>query len=213
MQWALIGIAVVALLLAYVVWQGMRAALKYRELAAAGDIPTIRLIIDEALAEWRSARPPKGLPLVVWLGVQTMEVVDVGPDYVHVSCNAEGEYKMVEGRWVETKSPLQEAMAIAAKATEMLLYDLPHLKLERVMVDVYTTYRDPDTVGARRERILACNARRQDACQVDWDEWTPQQITDRLGARYHLGEHGQALPLSANGETAQPPVGGPQAAL
>ena len=211
MQWALIGIAVVGMILAYVVWQGMRAANKYRELAAAGDIPTIRLIVDEALAEWRSGRPPKGLPPTVWVGVQTMEVVDVGPDYVQVSCSAEGEYKMVEGRWLETKSPLQEAMAIAAKATEMLLYELPHLKLDRVVVDVYTTYRD--AAGARRERILACDARREDARQVDWDEWTPQQITERLGGRYRMGEHGQALPLSPNGETAQPPVEGPQAAL
>jgi hypothetical protein len=211
MQWALIGIAVVGIILAYVVWQGMRAANKYRELAAAGDIPTIRLIIDEGLAEWRSARPPKGLAPAVWVGVHTMEVVDVGPDYVHVSCNAEGEYKMVEDRWLETKSPIQEAMAIAAKAVEMLLYELPHLKLDRVLVDVYTTYRD--AAGARRERILACNARRQDARQVDWDEWTPQQITERLGARYRLGEHGQALPLSPGGEAAQPPVEGPQAAL
>jgi hypothetical protein len=211
MQWALIGIAVLGLFLAYVVWQGMRAANKYRELAAAGDIATIRLIVDEAMADWRSGRPPKGIPPAVWLGVQTMEVVDVGPDHVHVTCSAEGEYKMVESRWLETKSPLQEAMAIAAKVTEMLLYELPHLKLSRVLVDVYTTYRD--AAGARRERILACDARREEARQIDWDEWTPQQITDRLGARYRLGEHGQALPLSPNGETLQPPVEGPQAAL
>ena len=211
MQWALIGIAAVGIMLAYVVWQGMRAANKYRELAAAGDIPTIRLIVDEALAEWHSGRPPKGLPPTVWAGVQTMEVLDVGPDYVHVSCSAEGEYKMEEGRWRETKSPLQEAMVIAAKATEMLLYELPHLKLARVVVDVYTTYRD--AAGVRRERILACDARREDARQVDWDEWTPQQITERLGALYRLSEHGQALPLSPNGETVRPPVEGPQAAL
>jgi hypothetical protein len=211
MQWALIGIAVFGVILAYVVWQGMRAANKYRELAAAGDLPTIRLIVDEALVEWHSGRPPKGLPLAVWAGVQSMEVVDVGSDCVHVSCSAEGEYKMVDGRWLETKSPLQEAMAITAKTTEMLLYELPHLRLDRIVVDVYTTYRD--AAGVRRELILTCEARREDAREVDWDDWTPQQITERLGARYRLGEHGQALPLSPNGETAQPTVEGPQAAL
>ena len=140
-----------------------------------------------------------------------MEVLDVGPDHIHVSCSAEGEYKVEEGRWRETKSPLQEAMAIAAKATEMLFYELPHMKMTRVAVDVYTTYRD--AAGARRERILACDARRDDARQVDWDDWTPQRIAERLGARYRLGEHGQALPLSPNGETVQPPAEGPQAAL
>jgi len=211
MQWALIGVAVVGVLIAYVVWQGMRGAMKYRELATAGDIPTIRLIIDEALAEWRSGRPPKGVLPAVWLGVQTMEVVDVGPDHVHVSCNAEGEYKTVEGRWIEVKSPLQEATVIAAKVTEMLFYELPHLKLDRVVVDVYTTYRD--AAGVRRERILTCNARREDARRVDWDGWTPQEIADGLGARYRLGEQGQVLPLSSNGEGVQPPVEGPQAAL
>jgi len=198
-------------MLAYVVWQGMRAANKYRELAAAGDIPTIRLIVEEALAEWRSARPPKGMQPTVWAGLQTMEILDVGADYVHVSCSAEGEYKMEEGRWRETKSPVQEAMAIAAKAMEMLFYELPHMKMARVVVDVYTTYRDD--AGARRERILACDVWREDARQVNWDEWTPQQITERLNARYRLGEHGQVLPLSPNGETVQRPSEGPQAAL
>ncbi len=140
-----------------------------------------------------------------------MEVVDVGSDYVHVSCSAEGEYKMVDGRWLETKSPLQEAMAITAKTTEMLLYELPHLRLDRVAVDVYTTYRD--AAGVRRELILTCGARREDAREVDWDDWTPQQVTECLGARYRLSEHGQALPLSSNGESVQPPVEGPQAAL
>ena len=33
MQWALIGIAAVGMLLAYVVWRGMRGAMKYREMA------------------------------------------------------------------------------------------------------------------------------------------------------------------------------------
>jgi hypothetical protein len=31
--------------------------------------------------------------------------------------------------------------------------------------------------------------------QVDWEEWTPEEIVDHLGARYRLGEHGQPLPI------------------
>jgi len=205
MEWAILAIGILGALIAYVVWQGSRASLKYRELAAAGDIPTIREIVEEAMEGWHSARPPKEVPPSVWHGVQTMELMEVGPDHIRVSCSAEGQYKMVDGRWQEITSLFQEATAVTAKAADMLLYELPNLKLDHVRIDVYTTYRD--AARARRQCILTCTARRDDARQVDWDGWTPEQIVRRLGARYRLDENGQPLPIGPDEPAAAPAAG------
>ncbi len=166
-------------------------------------MPTIRAIIDEALAAWRSGKPPKDVAPSVWHSIQTMEVMNVGSDHAHVGCTAEGQYSLADGRWQEVHSPLQEAMAVAAKAAEMMLYELPNLKLDEVRVDVYTTYRNAAT--ARRGRILSCTARREDAQQVDWDDWTPEEIVQRFGARYRVDEKGRVLPLDSE-ETAVTPT-------
>jgi hypothetical protein len=201
MEWALLVIVILGVAVAYVVWQGTRGALKYRELAEAGDIPTIREIVEQGLEDWRSAKPPKEVQPSVWRGVQTMELMDVGSDYIRVSCVAEGQYRLVDGRWQEMSSPLQEAMAVTAKAADIILYELPNL-------DVYTTYRD--AASTRRECILTCTARREDARQVDWESWTPEEIVQRLGARYQLDERGQVLPISPDQTVAASASGSEQ---
>ncbi|MGQ9572329.1 MAG: hypothetical protein ACUVV3_03965 [Dehalococcoidia bacterium] len=208
MEWAVLAIVILGALAAYVVWQGTRAALRYRELAASGDIPTIRDIVEQGIEEWRSAKPPKNVDASVWRAVQTVELMDVGPDYVRVSCVAEGQYRLMDGRWQELTSPLKEAMAVTAKAAEMVLYELPNLRLDRVQIDVYATYRD--AVSTRREWILACTARREDARHVDWDAWTAEQIVHALGARYRLDERGQVLPIDPDQALAASAPGGEQ---
>lgn len=210
MEWAVLAIALFAVAVAYVVWQGMRASQKYRELAAAGDIPTIREIIEQTMEAWRSGKPPKDVTPSVWHSIQTMEVMDVGPDYAQVGCSAEGQHTLVDGRWQEVHSPLEEAMTVAAKAVEVMLYEMPNLRLDRVHVDVYTTYRD--ATAARRRRILTCTARREDAREVDWDEWTAEDIVRRLGARYRVDEEGRVLPLDADEPTVTPAPHGQESA-
>jgi hypothetical protein len=205
MEWAVLVIVVVGAGLTYVVWQGMRATRAYRELAAAGDITTIREIIDGAIEEWRSGKPPKDVAPSVWHGVQTMEVTDVGTDYVQVACNAEGQYRLAEGRWQEVQSPLQEAMGVAAKTVEVMLYEVPNFRVGRIQVDVYTTYRD--ATAGRRQRILTCTAHREDARQVDWEGWTAEEIVRQLGARYQVDEEGRVLPLGPDETTAMPAHG------
>jgi hypothetical protein len=208
MEWAVLVIVLLGAFVTWVIWQGTRGALKYRELAEAGDIPTIREIVEHGLEEWRSSKPPKDVQPSVWRGVQTMELMDVGPDYISVSCTAEGLYRLVDGRWEEVSSPLQEAMAVTAKAAEMTLYELPNLRLDRVQIDVYATYRE--ATSSRRECILTCTARREDAREVDWEGWTAEEIVQRLGARYQLDERGQVVPISPGQTVTASPSSGEQ---
>jgi hypothetical protein len=130
--------------------------------------------------------------------------VEVAPGFVRVSAEAEGEYRLTDGRWVEIRNALQEGMAITAKAGEMLLYELPHFRPDRIQVDVYSTFRDP-AGPARRVCILTTVAPRERARQVDWDEWAAEQIVDALGGRYRVGDAGQ--PLAVDIEQPVTPAG------
>jgi hypothetical protein len=194
LQWALLGIFILFLLVAYIIIQGTRAAMAWRQAAIAGDVTVIRDIVEDAISVWRSARRPKEVPPAVWRGVQSMQLVDAAPGFVRVSCQAQSDHRLVDGRWVEVSNPLQEGFGIAAKVSESLFYELPHYRPDTVQVDIYTSFREGE--GATHHVcIMSLETDRERVKQVDWEEWTPEEIVDHLGARYRLGEHGQPLPI------------------
>lgn len=202
MEWGILAIGIIFALVGYVIIQGTRATLAWRRAAARGEVDVIRQMLDETINSWRSMKRPKEVPLEVWRGVQTVELIDVGADSARVSCQADGEYRMIEGRWVEVASPLQLGMAITVRLVDMLLYEVPNLRLDNARVDVYTTFRDSD--HAERVCILTTTASREVARKLDWDEWPADEIVSAFGGRYRLGDRGEALPLDLEDE--QPPV-------
>ena len=197
MQWAILVIFVLVLLLSYIIVQGTRAALAWRRAAEAGDVKVIRDIVEDAISMWHTMKRPKEVPPDVWRGVQSIQLIDVAPDFVRVSCQAASEYKMFDGRWIEVRNPLQEGMAIGAKTAEMLFYELPHYRPDSIQVDVYTSFRGGDAF-TNIECILSIEANRDMAREVDWDEWSANETADHLGARYRLGERGQPLPIEVD---------------
>lgn len=194
MEWALLGLAILFLIITYVVVQGTRAAMAWRKAAAEGDVKVIREIVRDSLNAWSSMKRPKEVPVEVWRGIQSLQIVEVEADFVRVSSQAESEYRMADGHWVEVRNPLQEGMGIAARAAEMLFYELPHFRPQRLQIDVYTSFREADGAAVRR-CILSVEADRETARSVDWDEWSAEEIVDALGARYRLGEGGRPLPI------------------
>ncbi|MBI1884882.1 MAG: hypothetical protein HYS09_00945 [Chloroflexi bacterium] len=194
MQWAILAIVVLFVIFSWVIIQGTRAAIAYRKAASAGDVDVIRQVLEESVSAWCSIKRPKEVAPDVWRGVQSMQLLDVGPDYARVGLTAESEYKLVEGRWVEVASPLEAGMAITARAADMLLYELPHVKLGSAQIDVYTTFRDTSGESSR-SCILSTIAGRESAREVDWDGWSARDIVEALGGRYRLGDAGQALPI------------------
>lgn len=194
LQWALLGLAVLFVIVAYIIIQGTRAAMAWRKAAADGDLKVIADIVEDSLNAWRSMKKPKEIPVDVWRGVQSAQLVEVEADFVRVSCQAESEYKMADGRWIETSNPLQSGLAITAKMAEMLFYELPHFRPDRIQVDVYTSFRVQDGLP-QRVCIISTEAGRNHARSVDWDDWSGEEIADSLGARYRMGERGQPLPI------------------
>ncbi len=108
---------------------------------------------------------------------------------------------MQDGRWIEMKNPLQEGMAISARAIDMLMYEVIHYRPDNLQVDVYTDYRD-DAGATRRQCVLSTLASREAAREVNWEEWTPEQIIEALESRYRLSDNGRPLPI----EPFAPPV-------
>lgn len=200
MQWALLGMAIIFVLVAYVVIQGTRASMAWRKAAADGDVKIIAEIVEDSLKEWSSKKKPKEVAVDAWRGLQSTQLVEVAADFVRVSCQAESNYRLVKGNWVEASNPLQTGMTITAKVAEMVLYDLPHFRPPRIQVDIYTTFRSGDV--STRACIMSIEIDRKAAVDVDWDEWTGEEISDFLGARYRMGERGQPLPI----EVAAPAV-------
>jgi hypothetical protein len=197
MQWALLGLFIMFLVVAYIIVQGTRAALAWRKAAAAGDLGVITDIVEDTLAGWRSTKRPKEVPSNVWRGVQSMQLVDVEADFVRVSAQAQSEYKMYEGHWIEVRNPLQEGMGIAAKAAEMLFYELPHYRPDRIQVDVYTSFRGELGIS-RNDCILSVETTREIARSADWDDGTPEAIVEHLGARYAQDGRGQPLAIEVS---------------
>lgn len=210
MEWAILALAILFVFFSWLMIQGTRAALAYRRQAASGDVAVIREIAAEAISVWRSQRRPKEVAAEVWRGIQSLELVDVGPDYVRVSVQADSEYKLVEGHWREVANPLQAGMAITAKAADLLLYELPNCKLERAQIDVYTAFRDAYG-NPSRQCILSTIASRQRARTVDWEGWTAREIVDAFAGRYRQNELGQPLAIDPDEVTVSPPslIAGP----
>ena len=195
MEWAILALGICFVIFAWMIIQGTRGALAYRRQAAAGDVSVIQEIVEGAINAWRSSRRPKPVDPGVWRGVQSMELIDVGADFVRVSVQAESNYQRVSGQWLEVTSVLQDGMAITAKSTEMLLYELPNVKLNKAQVDVFTSFRDHNGQASRHCILSTVALRDVAANQVDWDEWTPREIVEVLGGRYRSGKSGSVLPI------------------
>jgi hypothetical protein len=182
----------------------------WRTAAAAGDTKVIREIVQDSLDGWRSTKRPKTVVPDVWRGIQTLQIVEITPELVRVSCKAESDYEMIDGRSVEMASPLKSGMAISARAMDMLMYDLPHYRPERVQIDVYTTFREADR-SSELACILSTAVSREQATTIDWEEWTPAEIIEALEGRCRMGELGQPLPievepvLASEGEAGETP--------
>src|SRR3990170_3476813 len=210
MEWGILAVTGIFVVVGYIVLQGTRASMAWRKAASGGDVDVIRQILEDAIASWRSVKRPKDVASDVWRAVQSVALVDVASGSAllgaSVSCQVESEYRLLDGRWLEVSSPLQEGFAVTARLADMLLYDVPNLRPDSVRIDVHTTFHDADG-AAERVCILTTNVRREVARQVDWEEWTAAEIVDAFGGRYRLGERGVALPIDPVEGAASPESG------
>lgn len=166
----------------------------WRRRVASGDIGIVAALIEEALNTWRRARPPRGTAANLWAGVQGAQLVAVTQDSATVSSSAEGEFRTEGGRRVQVSSALDEAIELAARLTDMLLYDVPNLRLSLVRVDIYSTFAGEQGEPIQRP-ILTTTADRAVADSLTWEALTAEEILSRFETRFERSPAGQALPI------------------
>ncbi|MCC6388142.1 MAG: hypothetical protein IT302_12260 [Dehalococcoidia bacterium] len=166
----------------------------WRRRVASGDTAILVALIEEALVTWRRARPPKGVSAALWAGVQGVQLVAVTENSATVSTSAEGEFRTEGGQRVQVSTALDEAIALAARVADMMLYDVPNLHLGAVRVDIYATFAGEGGVPVQRP-ILTTEATRADADALAWGTMTAEEILGRFATVYERAATGQGLPI------------------
>ena len=198
MTWGItIGIILVMGLFAFIgfiVFKEARTHRFWQAKVEEGDLDMITQLVQAEVERWRTERPPKGMPATVWQGIQAVEVIEIAADYLHVSSTAEPQFALVAGQRRQVSSAVDEAKRITAKLAERLFYDIPHIRPDRVQIDVYTTFHQPDGVAAQA-CVLSVLAERSVAAAADWDNDPPEVIAEQLGVQYRLDERGLPQPI------------------
>lgn len=179
---------------AYIVLQGTRTQMVWRERAEQGDVDVIRVLVSDEIDRWKTARMPKDADRGVWHGVQSTQLLDVTPTSVRVTATAEGAYALVDGDRREVSSAFRDGLRVTAKLADMLLYDVPNVRLPTVQIDIYSTYRDDQ--GASQRCIISTVCERALAQDIDWDEDEAEEIVRTFGGRFLLDDRGNALPIA-----------------
>ncbi len=198
---------VILAFISYVVLQGTRTQMAWRERAEQGDVDVIRTLVSDEVERWKTTRMPKGTNPQVWHGVQRAQVLDVTPDSVRVAAAADGEYALVSGERREVTTSFQQGLGVTAKLADLLLYDVPNLRLPSVQVDIYSTFRDDRSASQRCIISTVCD--RTIATDIDWEEMGAEEIVRAFGGRFLLDDRGNAMPITVD----SPPQTGVPAAF
>jgi len=166
----------------------------WRRRVESGDVDIVAALVEEALASWNRARPAKGVSPTLWASVQGAQLISVDSDSVTLSISAEAEFRSEGGQRIQTATALDEAIAAAAKLVDMMMYDVPNLRLGRVRVDVYATFTSSDGAPVQQP-ILTTTADRSVAEELVWEAMTPAEVLGRFETTFQRSESGQPVAI------------------
>lgn len=182
----------------------------WRKRVESGDVRIVAALAEEAMNTWRRARPPKGVSSTLWAGVQSAQIVAIDAESATISAAAEGEFRSEGGQRRQVSSALDEAIELAARLIDMMLYDVPNLRLAEVRVDVYSTFTEGDGNPVQRP-ILTATAPRAIADSMTWEAMTAEEILGRFATHYERGAGGRAVPIELPPVVGDAPDPGPPA--
>jgi hypothetical protein len=197
-------VAVIFVVVGWAVSTEMFQHRAWRRRVASGDTDIVAALIEESLATWRRGRPPRGTPSSLWAGVQGAQLVAVETDGATLSTSAEGEFRTEGRERVQVSTALDEAIALAAKLLDLIMYDVPNLRLAYTRVDVYSTFSGADGTPVQRP-ILTVTADRMTADDITWEALTAEELLGRFGANYSRGTGGQAIEIELEPVAGNPP--------
>lgn len=176
----------------------------WRKRVESGDVDIVAALIEEALSTWRKGRPPRGTPASLWAGVQEAQLIAVEQHGATVSSSAEAEFRTEGGQRVQVASALDSGIALASKLLDMILYDVPNLRLGYVRADIYSTFAGADGTPEQRP-VITVTADRATADNLDWEALTAEEVLGRFGATYERAAAGQPVPIELPPLEGQPP--------
>lgn len=165
----------------------------WRRKVAAGDIDIIGALIEEAMTHWRRSRIPKEMPGNRWAAIQSGELLAATPGGATFSASVVSAYQTDQGRRVKTTSDLEEAVELAVRLLDLVLYDVPNLRLSEARVDIYANVESRD--GREQQPILSVVADRTTADELSWDELTPSEILGRFETIMAQERDGEIIPI------------------
>ena len=89
---------------------------------------------------------------------------------------------------------------MTAKLADMVLYDIPNVRLPWVQVDIYSTYRDETGVVAALHPVDDVPTARSPTTSTG-TRWTPRRSCARSAADTLLDDRGNPLPIDADAAT------------
>ncbi|MBN9494914.1 hypothetical protein J0H33_16440 [bacterium] len=194
----IVGAVIVLLIFLVVGWAvatEMFQQRTWRNRVRSGDTDIIGALIEEALNQWRRSRPPKELPSSLWAGVQGAQLVAVTAASATLSAAAEASFRTENGARTQVASALDESIALASKLIDMMLYDVPNLRLGSVRVDIYSTFAGADGTPVQQP-IVSSTAHRAIADELPWESLTPAEILGRFETIYQAGEAGRPVAIT-----------------
>jgi hypothetical protein len=197
---AVLFMLMIMVFVGYVVLQGTRTQLAWRELVEQGDVDAIRSLVSDENNRWKTSRMPKGADTSIWHGVQSAELIGVSPASVRIAAAAEGQYALVTGARREVSTAFREGVKLTARLADMLFYDIPNVRLPSVQIDIYSTYRDEH--GSSQRCIISTTCDRAIATEIDWDGSDAEEIVRVFGGRFLLDDRGNALPIDVDAPAA-----------
>lgn len=176
----------------------------WRRRVESGDVGIIAALVEEAMATWRRSRPPRDVPAHLWAGVQGAQLAAIDAESVTVTASAEGQFRTEGGQRVQVQSAVDEAEALAVRLVDMMLYDVPNLRLRRVRVDIYATFTGEQGTPVQ-EPILTTTAYRSEADAIDWEALRPREILDRFETIVGRTSSGAPAPIELPPIEGSPP--------
>jgi hypothetical protein len=209
-----IGLVVVLAIFVFVGWAvsaEMFQQRAWRRRALEGDPDIIGALLNDSLERWRRARPPKDMAANQWASVQQAEVVAVTGDGATLSTSLVLEYRTADGRRTPTSPPLDEAVAVAARLLDMVLFDVPNLRLGKVRVDIFADL--PADGGVSQQPVLSSTADRATADAIFAEELTASEVLRRFDTLYHPVDGFEIRPIVLPPVEGVPPRPAEEAAM
>jgi len=200
----MIVVLVIFLVVGWAVSAEMFQQRAWRKRVQKGDVDIIAALVQESLSTWRAGRPPRGTPASLWAGIQEAQLIAVERDGATLSSSADAEFQTRDGQRVQVSSALDAGIALASKLLDMILYDVPNLRLGYARVDIYSTFASSDGSPVQRP-IITATAERAVADALDWEALTAEEVLGRFGATFERGNAGQPLAIELPPVEGQPP--------